>query len=854
MENTKNKENTIEKVENNELDANVIKSETIESEKITTPYDYATPAYDYSNIELEPASATETPTGQAYSEQQAEKTKQPVSFWSKIKQFDKYLQKSNKAKKIMELAIAGIFFLFAIIFLFSPLFEFWWHPVTRFSFIMAESDFLDHILSRMPIASFWVSMIFHTIFAIILIFCMLIVVFAFVNKKKNRISTVVGVIMSITTIFMLFSVLIGMNFIAIFSQTETRQAESAGSGFVIFAIILLVIKLVLNLRYKPPTHGKEIEQSNQSISMVFVLFGLNVLALFVPLYIFPGTPYRLNGWGILTGANDVLSILPTANANNTIIGLLLITTTIAFIASVILYLLNKKIFIQLNKITILLGVTSLLIYVLIGVNYLVLFNDTQAFTHIAPSSWDTYAYIPILLFVMYLLGVFLTKFLSSKAKTEVVYMSGSSDSDTTNNEKGKKKNKAINYSTSEATVMPVVISGSGGGSGTIQAIETIQSDTLHSDPIPAFSQLDKKEEEFEIIYTSKLPLIPSQLTLYNICTFIQEYARCSKDALSYSMREIKTFIAGLSFSRFSILQGLSGTGKTSLPKIVMSALSGNCEMIPVESSWRDKNELLGYYNEFNKKFTPKAFTEGLYKASLNQDTPTFIVLDEMNLSRVEYYFSDFLSILEETDESKRKLKLFDVQLFPIEEEKDNYLSLIDGHTIAIPPNVWFVGTANRDESTFEISDKVYDRANTLNFDKRAPKSAPSNNEMPKIFVPYAKIQQLFKACASMRFDAESNPIVQKVEKLLYPYKILLGNRVIKQIESFVKIYVSCSGDKRTPTQTSAFVNEALDCILLSKLVRKLEFRQVYNIDDLITAFRPLNLPLCQSFLESMVAI
>ena len=95
----------------------------------------------------------------------------------------------------------------------------------------------------------------------------------------------------------------------------------------------------------------------------------------------------------------------------------------------------------------------------------------------------------------------------------------------------------------------------------------------------------------------------------------------------------------------------------------------------------------------------------MYKAKLNPEVPTFILLDEMNLSRIEYYFSDFLSLMEH-EEGKREIKLLNVKLFRYEnEEKIEYSALTNGHTLKIPSNVWFIGTANRDESTFEISDK-----------------------------------------------------------------------------------------------------------------------------------------------------
>ena len=238
---------------------------------------------------------------------------------------------------------------------------------------------------------------------------------------------------------------------------------------------------------------------------------------------------------------------------------------------------------------------------------------------------------------------------------------------------------------------------------------------------------------------------------------------------------------------------MSGTGKTSLPKIVAEALNSVCDIVEVESSWRDKNELLGYYNEFNKIYTPKKFTQALYKAKLNSEVLTFIVLDEMNLSRIEYYFSDFLSLME-NEEDKREIKLVNIKLSKNKKnKKDNdYLGLTEGHTLKVPNNVWFIGTANRDESTFDISDKVYDRATTMNFDKRAAKVQTFEEPKAPKYVPSKLLNNLLlNAKQNVNFTIDDNEIINKVERILKPYNISFGNRIAKQIEDFVKIYVSC---------------------------------------------------------------
>lgn len=376
--------------------------------------------------------------------------------------------------------------------------------------------------------------------------------------------------------------------------------------------------------------------------------------------------------------------------------------------------------------------------------------------------------------------------------------------------------------------------------------QTEQSNLVCFDPCPAFTELDGKKLGFEQDLNARKEQLFANLTLPNLVRFIVDYARESRLHLSYTLEDIATFVAGLGASRLSILQGMSGTGKTSLPKIFSEAILGNCEIVEVESSWRDKNELLGFYNEFSKCYTPKKFTQCLYKAKLNIEIPTFIVLDEMNLSRIEYYFSDFLSLMEH-EEDKREIKLLNVKLERIEENGSySYLCLEDGHTLKIPHNVWFVGTANRDESTFEISDKVYDRALTMNFNKRAPKIHSYSEELPQRFIPYEMLSNLLlEAKEKRKFDAESNEIIQKVEKLLLPYNISFGNRILKQMEDFVKIYCACFGDQE------AVIKDAVERILLSKVVSKLEFKVVENKEKLAVQFDALGLSACSAFIRKL---
>lgn len=118
--------------------------------------------------------------------------------------------------------------------------------------------------------------------------------------------------------------------------------------------------------------------------------------------------------------------------------------------------------------------------------------------------------------------------------------------------------------------------------------------------------------------------------------------------------------------------------------------------------------------------------------------------------------------------------------------------------------------------------------------------------MDQKFVTYAQLSDLFEiAKMTYSFEAEENKIIQRVEKLLAPYNISFGNRILKQMEDFVKIYCACFGDK------NAVLNDAVEKILLSKVVSKLEFKIVENKEALALEFDKLGLTLCSAFVRKL---
>jgi len=796
-----------------------------------------TPPY-YSHFQPQPAPPVMRTTQEgggsrsvpAVGGQASASTAAPALKFSDIRQLvaSKFNTK-GKGGKIIAFSLSMILCLVALIALASPIIRGGMGlassiRITPFNLIFTPSGFsAEQLFSPLfiPDLSYWVARAFYTIFAVALLIIVIANIFVLVNKKRDDIGTFTDISMSVILVLLFISVLISTNFRNIYGITASHHnVRSGGTGAFVIGLILLIIKLALNIVFKQ-AKNEEFEKSRLSIATAFVLFVLVISILFTPVYIF-GPMYRLNGIGILLGRNDILRYMPSSSAYRVIIVLFLIVCFFSFIINLLLYVGNKKIFVQFNKFNNILGVSALVVYFIIGANYAMLVSDLPfllppTFNPVFMVFWYTFAYIPLALFGMYVLGLLFVKLTANRQNIEYkVYAKG-----------GERKR--------------------GGGLGGDKDKQKEEPEITGYDPIPAFSEIDGLADMFEAAYQSNLAYKFEGITLPSLVDHIIDYAKYSPQNLSYGRKEIRTFIAGLGASRLSILQGMSGTGKTSLPKIFAEAIGGICEMIAVESSWRDKNELLGYYNEFNKKFTPKAFTQALYKASLNKDTPVFIVLDEMNLSRIEYYFSDFLSLME-AEESQRRIKLFDVQLYPETDEREEYLSLGGGHTLDVSNNIWFVGTANRDESTFEISDKVYDRAQTMNFDKRAPKAATNGAvEYPKKFVTMQQLRAMFDECKSIVFDAESNDTIKKVEKLLLPYRISFGNRVLRQIEEFVRVYVAACGAKNN-SERDGYIHEAIDCIVYSKIVRKLEFKQINNLDELIDAFSDLKLPSCEQFL------
>lgn len=333
----------------------------------------------------------------------------------------------------------------------------------------------------------------------------------------------------------------------------------------------------------------------------------------------------------------------------------------------------------------------------------------------------------------------------------------------------------------------------------------------------------------------------------------------NKDVI-YPRYIIEDFFALIQTNDLIILAGESGSGKTNLVKSFADAIGGKSFIIPVKPNWTSAEDLLGYYNPLEKKYLATPFLEALIEAQNNPTIPYFICLDEMNLARVEYYFADFLSLLEERnelpeiklyseDETSHILSELKNVLELIEATKEKYQkknivnfvkllqdeeinkeltrvfgfsdkdSLIKYHTdlrrmingilnipssIIFPKNVRIIGAINIDETTHYLSPKILDRAHIMKFDSPllfdwtqiADEIEENENKNLKIKFTIEELGLRKQYPSFNKEDEFCKIIVNFTKKYFNPMGIEVGLRTIRQGLNYKKIFLELNSDER----------------------------------------------------------
>lgn len=326
---------------------------------------------------------------------------------------------------------------------------------------------------------------------------------------------------------------------------------------------------------------------------------------------------------------------------------------------------------------------------------------------------------------------------------------------------------------------------------------------------PKLSLVDAKYRNFQY------PQYDNEISLEDFTEGFRLFA-ASQMGLYYTPEIVRRFVAGMAASKLLILEGISGTGKTSLPYSFSRYMDNPATIVSVQPSFRDRSEVLGYFNEFSKKFNETEFLRALYEANYRKD-PTLIVLDEMNLARIEYYFAEMLSVLEMPSKEEWVL-----DLVPTAWEGDPVK--LDSGKIHVADSTWFIGTANNDDSTFTITDKVYDRAMPIELNEKA--DAFECEKYPKCDITAEHLEDLFEK-AKTDYPI-SDDLMEKMDKLdnylITRFKLSFGNRIMKQLYDFIPVYVACGGSEIG----------GMDYIIARKVLKKFESMNVSFVRDEIT--------------------
>ena len=309
------------------------------------------------------------------------------------------------------------------------------------------------------------------------------------------------------------------------------------------------------------------------------------------------------------------------------------------------------------------------------------------------------------------------------------------------------------------------------------------------------TQIDQKFENYTF------PEFNNTISLNELCERFRNYS-ASKLHLYYDIDLIRLFISAFASNRLIILQGISGTGKTSLAYAWGYFINNESTIASVQPSWRDSTEIYGYFNEFTKRFNETQVLAKMYEARYNPSV-YLTVLDEMNISRVEYYFAEMLSVLELPSQDE-----WIISLVPSAWATDP--KLLDGGRFKLPNNMWYCGTINNDDSTFMVTDKVYDRALPINIDNKAEVFEAPDTDSINITADY--LVSLFSK-AQVDYPL-SEDTIKKInvmdEYVINHFRLAFGNRIMKQIKDYVPVFVACGGEEM----------RAVDYLIANKILRK----------------------------------
>lgn len=335
-----------------------------------------------------------------------------------------------------------------------------------------------------------------------------------------------------------------------------------------------------------------------------------------------------------------------------------------------------------------------------------------------------------------------------------------------------------------------------------EEVLTLEENLLNIENIKDnMKKIEEKVDEKEKTYTEK--------------DFIKHLIKTSKDmGFLYSEKDLINFHIAMKSSRLVILSGMSGIGKSGLIRMYGKALGLPKErtvLIPVRPSWMDDGDLLGYVDMKNMIYRPAdtGLSELLIDASKNPDKMYIICFDEMNLARAEHYFAQFISVLENEEETKIRLynpamtsRIYNSSHYPAE--------------IIIGKNIMFAGTVNVDESTYKFSDKILDRANviTLKQGRFIDLANVRNSKEINAREITASEFESFRKFGDIELTHEELKFLDELNDAFYKSGIMcgIGFRVAKQLDNYLK---------NIPDDINFTRDEGIDLQMVQRILTKI---------------------------------
>ncbi|MDH6352142.1 MULTISPECIES: MrcB family domain-containing protein [unclassified Brevibacillus] len=328
--------------------------------------------------------------------------------------------------------------------------------------------------------------------------------------------------------------------------------------------------------------------------------------------------------------------------------------------------------------------------------------------------------------------------------------------------------------------------------------------------------------ESSVSFIKKEPLFVHDSDVKEAIDTIKTYIR--QKGFHYPDQLIENFYLSIKTKPFVILAGISGTGKTKLVKLFAEALGATSEnrqfrLIPVRPDWSDPSDLIGY-KDLTGNFRPGPLTEVLVEASNpeHQDKVYFICLDEMNLARVEHYFSDILSLIE--TQERKDGRIVTNPLISMNQLGKDDRAIYEG--LFIPSNVVLIGTVNMDETTHPFSKKVLDRGNTIEFNYIQLDNFPDAEEVHEADMEWTAASSFLSSdyiTLQEAYKDYSNLIKESTEKLI-KINLILENihaHIGFRVRDAICFYMVYNERFRLMSQ-----DEAFDFQLLQKILPRIQ--------------------------------